>query len=216
MAFVSPLVDLLSTVLTPMFNILTGIGGIITSLFDPTQSIVDKFAEMGPLASFIAAALTAAGIAVSASLVPGLIRAGIAALSALPSMISMAIAAISSASAMTLGIGAIAIAAGIAAVVASMSSAKSSMDDGMVGPDGGMILSGKKGSIQLNKDDSVIAGTNLLPSGGSRAPQQQSQAIDYDKMAQAMSRVKVQTNLDGVDVSRGLQKAPLGIATRKL
>jgi hypothetical protein len=216
MAFVSPLVDLLSTVLTPMFNILTGIGGIITSLFDPTQSIVDKFAEMGPLASFIAAALTAAGIAVSASLVPGLIRAGIAALSALPSMISMAIAAISSASAATLGIGAIAIAAGIAAVVASMSSAKSSMDDGMVGPDGGMILSGKKGSIQLNKDDSVIAGTNLLPSGGGRAPQPQSQAIDYDKMAQAMSRVKVQTNLDGVDVSRGLQKAPLGIATRKL
>jgi hypothetical protein len=216
MAIVSPLTDLLSTVLTPIFNILTGIGGLMTALFDPTQSIVDKFAEMGPLASFIAAALTAAGIAVSASLVPGLIRSGIAAAMALPSMVSVAIAAISSASAATLGIGAIAITAGIAAVVASMSSAKSSMDDGMVGPDGGMILSGKKGSIQLNKDDSVIAGTNLLPSGGGRAPQPQSQAIDYDKMAQAMSRVKVQTNLDGVDVSRGLQKAPLGIATRKL
>ena len=216
MAFISPLVDLLSTVLTPIFNILTGIGGIITSLFDPTQSIVDKFAEMGPLASFIAAALTAAGIAVSASLVPGLIRSGIAAAMALPSMVSMAIAAISSASAATLGIGAIAIAAGIAAVVASMSSAKSSMDDGMVGPDGGMILSGKKGSIQLNKDDSVIAGTNLLPKGSSGRAPQQAPSIDYDKMAQAMSRVKVQTNLDGVRVSSELQKAPLGIATRKI
>jgi hypothetical protein len=216
MAFISPLVDLLSTVLTPIFNILTGIGGIITSLFDPTQSIVDKFAEMGPLASFIAAALTAAGIAVAGSMVPGLIRAGIAAAMALPSMISMALAAVTTASATTLGIGAIAIAAGIAAVVASMSSAKSSMDDGMVGPDGGMILSGKKGSIQLNKDDSVIAGTNLLPKGSSGRAPQQAPSIDYDKMAQAMSRVKVQTNLDGVDVSRGLQKAPLGIATRKL
>ena len=89
------------------------------------------------------------------------------------------------------------------------------MDDGMVGPDGGMILSGKKGSIQLNKDDSVIAGTNLLPKGSSRAPQQ-APSIDYDKMAQAMSRVKVQTNLDGVRVSSELQKAPMGIATRKI
>jgi hypothetical protein len=216
MAFISPLVDLLSTVLTPIFNILTGIGGIITSLFDPTQSIVDKFAEMGPLASFIAAALTAAGIAVAGSMVPGLIRAGIAAAMALPSMISMALAAVTTASATTLGIGAIAIAAGIAAVVASMSSAKSSMDDGMVGPDGGMILSGKKGSIQLNKDDSVIAGTNLLPKGSSGRVPQQAPSIDYDKMAQAMSRVKVQTNLDGVRVSSELQKAPLGIATRKI
>ena len=215
MAIVSPLVNLLSTVLTPIFNILTNIGGIITSIFDPTKSIVDKFAEMGPVASFIAASLTAAGIAVMGSLVPGLIRAGVAAAMALPQMASLAIAAISSASAATLGIGAIAIAAGIAAVVASMSSAKSSMEDGMVGPDGGMILSGRKGSIQLNKDDSVIAGTNLLPNGNNKTPQQSSQAIDYDKMAQAMSRVQVQTNLDGVQVSRKLQ-TPMGITTRKL
>ena len=217
MAIVSPLVNLLSTVLTPIFNILTDIGGIITSIFDPTQSIVDKFAEIGPLASFIAASLTAAGIAVVGSIVPGLIRAGIAAAMSLPSMVSMAIAAISTASAATLGIGAIAIAAGIAAVVASMSSAKSSMEDGMVGPDGGMILSGRKGSIQLNKDDSVIAGTNLLPNGNNKTPQQSSQAIDYDKMAQAMSKVQIQvsTYLDGVNVSRKLQ-TPMGITTRKL
>ena len=83
------------------------------------------------------------------------------------------------------------------------------------GCDGGMILSGRKGSIQLNKDDSVIAGTNLLPNGNNKTPQQSSQAIDYDKMAQAMSRVQVQTNLDGVNVSRKLQ-TPMGIATRKI
>jgi hypothetical protein len=40
--------------------------------------------------------------------------------------------------------------------------------------------------------------------------------IDYDKIAQAISRVTVQTNLDGVRVSSELQKAPLGMATRKI
>ena len=37
-----------------------------------------------------------------------------------------------------------------------------SMNDGMIGPDGGMIVSGPKGSIQLDKQDSIIAGTDLL------------------------------------------------------
>ena len=32
----------------------------------------------------------------------------------------------------------------------------------MIGPDGEMVVSGPKGSIQLDKDDSIIAGTNLL------------------------------------------------------
>ena len=45
---------------------------------------------------------------------------------------------------------------------------------------------------------------------------QQPPSIDYDKMAQAMSRVQVQTNLDGVRVSSELQKAPMGMATRKI
>ena len=32
----------------------------------------------------------------------------------------------------------------------------------MIGPDGGMIVSGPKGSIQLDKEDSIIAGTDLI------------------------------------------------------
>lgn len=36
------------------------------------------------------------------------------------------------------------------------------MNDGVIGPDGGMIVSGPKGSIRLNKEDSIIAGTNLF------------------------------------------------------
>jgi hypothetical protein len=65
------------------------------------------------------------------------------------------------AAASTLGIGMptilIAIAAGVAAVMA----ARSKMKDGMIGPGGETIVSGPKGSIQLDKQDSMIVGTNL-------------------------------------------------------
>ena len=76
----------------------------------------------------------------------------------------------------------------------------------MVGEKGPEILSAKPGATvtPLNKVNAATVNN------------QQSQAIDYDKMAQAMSRVSVNTNLDGVRVSSELQKAPLGIATRKI
>ena len=60
------------------------------------------------------------------------------------------------------------------------------------------------------KGDGLVVSPNINKSSN------QSAQIDYDKMAQAMSRVKVQTNLDGVRVSSELQKAPMGIATRKI
>ena len=98
MAFTEPLISLTETVLSPIVASIQGIKDTMTSLFDPTKSLMDSFKEMGPLVSGIATALTIAGIAVTASLVPGLIRAGAAALMALPTMIGTAIAAISAAS----------------------------------------------------------------------------------------------------------------------
>ena len=65
----------------------------------------------------------------------------------------------------------------------------SSMDDGVIGSDGGMVVSGPKGSIQLNKDDSIIAGTNL--GGGSGGGEK----FDYNKMASAMSQVQINTSI---------------------
>mgnify|MGYP003676592652 FL=1 len=65
----------------------------------------------------------------------------------------------------------------------------SSMDDGVIGSDGGMVVSGPKGSIQLNKDDSIIAGTNL--GGGSSGGEK----FDYNKMASAMSQVQINTSI---------------------
>ena len=76
-----------------------------------------------------------------------------------------AIAEVTAASAMTLGLAIAGIIAGIATVgsfmSASTSKAKSSMKDGIIGPGGEMVVSGPKGSIQLDKEDSIIAGTDL-------------------------------------------------------
>jgi hypothetical protein len=46
------------------------------------------------------------------------------------------------------------------------------MKDGMIGPGGEMVVSGPKGSIQLDKDDSIVAGTDLF--GGNKKSNQQS------------------------------------------
>jgi hypothetical protein len=147
---------------------------------DPTKSLGETLADMGPVTAGIAVALAAAGTAVLGSLVPGLIRAGVAAAMSLPALISTAIAAVTSASAATLGIGAIAIAGGIAGVVASMSSAKSKMQDGVIGPGGEMVVSGPKGSIQLDKDDSIVAGTNLFDKNKETPPQSSTTSVNVD------------------------------------
>jgi hypothetical protein len=53
----------------------------------------------------------------------------------------------------TVGLG---IAAGVGAIVYSQ------IKDGMIDPKGGLVVSGEKGTIQLDKEDSIIAGTKLL------------------------------------------------------
>jgi len=57
---------------------------------------------------------------------------------------------------------------GLAAAAAVGGLIYSSMKDGMIDPQGGMVVSGPKGSIQLDKDDSIVAGTDL--GGGNPTP----------------------------------------------
>jgi hypothetical protein len=93
--------------------------------------------------------------------------------------------------------------------------------------DGKTQISTKEGGLfELSKNDDVVA----FP-GASKAlnnptqiispstPQQSSPMIDYERLgahlANAVSKVQVQTNLDGVAVSRGLQ-SPMGQTTRKI
>ena len=76
-----------------------------------------------------------------------------------------------------------------AAALGGLIAGVSNMNDGIIGSDGGMVVSGPKGSIQLNKDDSIIAGTNL--GGGSGGGEK----FDYNKMASAMSQVQINTSV---------------------
>ena len=56
------------------------------------------------------------------------------------------------------------------ALMAGAVSKYAKMDDGVIGKDGGMVVNSPKGSIQLNKDDSIIAGTNLGGKNNSTPP----------------------------------------------
>ncbi len=86
-------------------------------------------------------------------------------------------------------------------------------EDGIAPPSKGpFTIKDKYGATSITtQGDGLAVSPNINRTSPQQAPQ-----IDYDKMAQAMSRVKVQTNLDGVRVSSELQKAPMGIATRKI
>jgi hypothetical protein len=97
--------------------------------------------------------------------------------------IAIAVAKIAGASAQTLGIAAgIALAAGAAAYTYF-----NSMDDGVIGPGGETVVSGPKGSIKLNKDDSIVAGTNLFDKGNNQTI---SPSIDLTPMIAAINQVK--------------------------
>jgi hypothetical protein len=189
LAMISPIVDILLPVLSTIsgvvgsiFSGFKGIKDIIESLFSPTKSLKDTLAEMGPVTAFIATSLGIAGIAVTAQLVPGLIKAGVAALTALPAMISTAVAAISSASAATLGIGAVAIIGGIAAAVVAMKSASRSATQAgdMYSPANGKTrVSTKEGGLfDLSSNDSLFAfpESKIKPNIGNRGNQNTQQS----------------------------------------
>jgi hypothetical protein len=180
MAIVNPFITLatkilplVNTALLPITYTMQIIGegfsniqNIINAMLDPTKSLADTFKEMGPVASFIAAALGAAGIAVATVLLPGLISSAGAAIMALGPMIATAMAAMSAAIASTLGIGAVPIIAGIAAVAGTIA-AVTSISDGVIDPKGGLVVSGEKGTFKLDENDSIVAGTDLNKSNKS-------------------------------------------------
>lgn len=90
--------------------------------------------------------------------------AGISLVKLVGSLAAVAGATLSTTAALTLGLGTAAIVGMILAVTAAQKKATKDMttiDDGIIDSDGGLVVSGPKGSIQLNSNDSVVAGTNL-------------------------------------------------------
>jgi hypothetical protein len=92
----------------------------------------------------------------------------------------------------------LAIAAGVGTMIYSQ------MNDGVIGPGGETMVSGPEGSIQLNKDDSMVVGTDLFggdknKSGGGSM---QGPSIDLTPMITAINAVKVSIDrLYGKDTS---------------
>jgi hypothetical protein len=84
------------------------------------------------------------------------------------------------------------LAAGVGALVYSQMSSAKSMKDGAIDPKGGMIVSGEKGSIQLDKEDSIIAGTNLF--GGKKSSTSTSANIDMSAVVNAISELRRDIN----------------------
>ena len=116
----------------------------------------------------------------------------------------IALAKVTGAEAATLGAATPFILGGIAAVIAG-AAAYSMMNDGIINPKGGMVVSGPEGSIQLNKKDSIIAGTNL--GGGGNSNQDSSALISAinglrsDFKAQASKPIYTSVQIDRKEVA---------------
>ena len=140
----------------------------------PLGGVLDTFVGMANSATAI---YTAMGLLAGLSLVR--LVGGIASMAA--SLVTAGVASASTASALTLGLGSIAIIAATSAIVASMMNAKKQAknmkteDDAIIPPGyGDRIISSPKGSIALNNQDTLVAGTNL---GGGKSDNRKMEAL---------------------------------------
>ena len=153
----------LGNIITPIFDVIMGIKDIIVSLFDPTKSLQETFAEMGPVTAGMAVAFGIIGAAILGSMVPGLITSAASAIGLAISMAATAVASIASASALTLGIGIVAIVAGIAVAVMAMKSATKDVGDMMIPSEGQTTVSTKEGGIfNLSPNDDLVAAPGAI------------------------------------------------------
>ena len=93
--------------------------------------------------------------------------------------------------------------------------AKTSMNDGVINPKGGMVVSGPEGSIQLNKKDSIIAGTNLGGGGGGNSS---SEMRELKNMVAAIANRPINVSIDGkkvIEATTGAQSNTVGDESRK-
>ena len=88
----------------------------------------------------------------------------------------------------------IAAAAGLA--IAGGIYAATSMNDGVINPKGGMVVSGPEGSIQLNKKDSIIAGTNL-GGGNNNGGNSSNELRELKSMVAAIANRPINVSIDG-------------------
>jgi hypothetical protein len=120
---------------------------------------------------------------------------------------------VTGAEASTLGAATPLIIGGLAAVMAGVG-AYSMMNDGVISPTGGMVVSGPEGSIQLNKKDSIIAGTNLGGGGGNSS----AEIRELKNMIAAIANRPINVAIDGkkvIEATTGAQPNTTGDESRK-
>ena len=173
MEMVSPIIDLLvpaiqliSFLITPILEAFNGIGEIFSAIMDPSKSLEETLENMGPLAAGLAAAFTVVGAAVLVA------NAGLIKTVALETLLGIkagivAVAKMAAAAAGTLGLGMVGVVAGLAVGMGALAAYYATADD-MISPAGygDRVLSTPKGSIALNNQDTLVAGTNLGQGGG--------------------------------------------------
>ena len=177
--------------LMPVLDAFAGILSVIGAVMKGVGWIFDGLNSLGPVLGKIATTLAAA-----------------------------ALAAFMLGTSLTLGVGAAVILAAAAGGIAAYNTylKPQAVSDGIASPNNGPFsITDKFGATAITATGDGLAVSPNIKTQSSPPPS--SPMIDYEKLgahlAQAMSKVQVQTNLDGVSVSRGLQ-APMGIATRKI
>jgi hypothetical protein len=213
--------ETINTSIAKMTELLAGPLQLLTSMLD--NSVI-LYGIMGSITTIIAVQMVKGlvdsvkliGSAVKAARSLALVERGVAITKAWSAAMSGPTALL------TGGIAGLAIGAALTAAII----AATKIGDGAFPANGKSMVSTREGGLyETSKNDDIAVGPGIINKLNSpskplvvnqSAPQQQAPMIDYDKIAQAISRVTVQTNLDGVRVSSELQKAPLGMATRKI
>jgi hypothetical protein len=123
---------------------------------------------------------------------------------------------VTGAEASTLGAATPLIIGGLAAVMAGVG-AYAMMNDGVISPTGGMLVSGPEGSIQLNKKDSIIAGTNL-GGGANNGGNSSAEIRELKNMVAAIANRPINVAIDGkkvIEATTGAQPNTTGDESRK-
>jgi hypothetical protein len=129
---ISPIVDVLQPALMSINWVLGGIRDMFTFIGEKISALIGPLGVVGKMLKFVA------GLAIV-----------YAAYKAYASLATLPIIGV------PLGVAA------AAAVTAGGFGLLNSIKDGVIGPDGGLIVSGEKGTFQLDKDDTIVAGTDL-------------------------------------------------------
>jgi hypothetical protein len=172
---VKPLADLVSTILPAINFLLSPLIEGFSLIGQLVSGFVNGLKEGQPVMVGLAAALTAL---------------------LAPTIMTAIFGIFSTFAKIPFGLGiplAITAIAGMISLATKSTNQVKSIKDGVINPKGGLVVSGEKGSIQLDPNDSIVAGTNLR--GNNNQPPQQSMVIDYDKLAAAMSKIQINNTL---------------------